>query len=492
MYKNANGDTATVEQMNSWAKTNGMSVSEYAALAGYTLVSEDEQVEKLTDTATTGASVVSAITPEKASEIVTVEKEEPVEVKAPKSEDLIDMESRLEELLLAQKSSRSKPGSSGRVIGRKISTLKREIQREKEAVFSPNKGPNLEDPFSLVMETEETVESILEKEYPIQIVQTDVRNAVRYKDPRTGENKYINLRPSSYEEKLNTANQINELKNSFETLTAEEYGSQVVDTFIDRFEQGTEKADIEQLNYGLNGTGYEISTNVDFLPAADIRRDPTAITVFDIKKDGQVIQSGLNKNTLADFFNNNLTPEDEDILKNNSFKAYEAFENKIVKRKELEGKKVDELDMTRSYLDSGKFSERLAFTLSDSKLGLEFTNEEAEIVKNYIDNRKDKRKVKYNTYGGAATSYTMSPQDYVKYKTDLSGLPEEIKAKLTPELLESVFKQGYENYKTSELDSRMVTIQEAMMKESGKANLLKLAYRFDKEDVDLYKESKKE
>ena len=86
----------------------------------------------------------------------------------------------------------------------------------------------------------------------------------------------------------------------------------------------------------------------------------------------------------------------------------------------------------------------------------------------------------------------MSPQDYVKYKTDLSGLPEEIKAKLTPELLESVFKQGYENYKTSELDSRMVTIQEAMMKESGKANLLKLAYRFDKEDVDLYKESKKE
>ena len=496
MYKNANGDTVTVEQMNSWAKTNGMSVPEYAALAGYTLVSENEQVEKLTDTATTDASVVSAITPEKASEIVTVEKEEPVEVKAPKSEDLIDMESRLEELLLAQKSARSKPGSSGRVIGRKISTLKREIQQEKEAVFSPEKGPSLDDPFSLVMETEETVEAILEKQYPIQITQTDVRNAVMYKDPRTGENQYINLKPSSYEERLNTANQINQLKNSFETLTAEEYGSQVVDTFIDRFEQGTEKADIEQLNYGLNGTGYEISTNVDFLPAADIRRSPTAVTVFDIKKDGQVIQSGLNKNTLADFFNNNLTPEDEDVLKNNSFKAYEAFENKVVKRKEAEGKKVDELDMTRGYLNSGKFSERLAFTLSDPKLGLGFTEEEADIVKNYIDNRKDKRKVKYNTYGGAATSYTMSPQEYIKYKTDLlspeSDLPDEIKAKLTPELLKSVFDQGYENYKTSELDSRMVTIQEAMMKESGKANLLKLAYRFDKEDVDLYKEGKKE
>jgi len=496
MYKNANGDTATVEQMNSWAKMNGMSVPEYASLSGYTLVNEDEQVEKLTDAATTDAGVVSVTTPEKVSEIATAETEEPVEVKVPKSESLIDMESRLEELLLAQKSARSKPGSSGRAVGRKISTLKREIQQEKEAVFSPEKGPSLEDPFSLVMETEETVEAILEKEYPIQITQTDVRNAVAYKDPRTGKDQYINLKPSSYEERLNTANQIKQVKNSFETLTAEEYGSQVVDTFIDRFDQEAEAADIDQLNYGLNGTGYKIKTTTTQSKSVDPRSPSIPITFFEVQKDGVTIKSGLNANGIADFFNNNLTPEDEDILKNNSFKAYEAFESKVVKRKEAEGKKVDELDMTRGYLDSGKFSERLAFTLSDPKLGLGFTEDEANIVKNYIDNRKDKRKVNYTTYGATATSYTMSPQEYIKYKTDLlspeSNLPEEIKAKLTPELLKSVFQQGYENYKTSELDSRMVTIQEAMMKESGKANLLKLAYRFDKEDVDLYKEGKKE
>ena len=496
MYKNASGRTVSIEQMKSWADSEGVSVEEYASMSGFTLVQEEIETPSEegngTGVATTDANAMPIVVPENASEIVTVEKEEPVEIKVPKSENLIDMESRLEELLLAQKSARSKPGSSARSIGRKISTLKREIQREKDAVFSPDKGPSLEDPFSLVMETEEFVESILEKEYPIQIMQTGIRNAVMYKNPTTGENKYINLKPSSYEERLNTANQINELKNSFETLTAEEYGAQVVDTFIDRFEQGTGAADIDQLNYGLNGTGYEISTNTDILPSSDFRSAPITVTVFDIKKDGKVIESGLNKNTLADFFNNNLTPEDENVLKNNSFKAYVAFENKVVKRKEVEGKKIDELDMTRSYLDSGKFSERVAFTLSDPKLGLGFTNEEAQTVKNYIDNRKDRRKVKYNTYGGATTSYTMSSQDYVQYKTDLSGLPEEIKAKLTPEILKSVFEQGYENYKTSELDSRMLTIQEAMMKESGKANLLKLAYRFDKEDIDLYKESKKE
>ena len=190
MYKNASGRTVSIEQMKSWADSEGVSVEEYASMSGFTLVQEEIETPseegKETGVAATDANAIPVIVPENASEIVTVEKEEPVEVKAPKSEDLIDMESRLEELLLAQKSARSKPGSSGRVIGRKISTLKREIQREKDAVFSPDKGPNLEDPFSLVMETEETVESILEKQYPIQIMQTDVRNAVMYKDPRTG------------------------------------------------------------------------------------------------------------------------------------------------------------------------------------------------------------------------------------------------------------------------------------------------------------------
>ena len=414
MYKNASGRTVSIEQMKSWADSEGVSIEEYASMSGFTLVQEEIEIPndegKPKGAATTDADATPIVIPENVSETVTVETEEPVEMKVPKSESLIDMESRLEELLLAQKSARSKPGSSARSIGRKISTLKRDIQREKEAVFAPEKGPSLEDPFSLVMETEETVEAILEKEYPVQIMQTDVRNAVTYKDPRTGKNKYINLKPSSYEERLNTANQINELKNSFETLTAEEYGSQVVDTFIDRFEQGTEESDIDQLNYGLKGTGYEIKTVAQTEQSVNPLGAPVmATTFFQVYKDGQVIQSGLNKNTLADFFNNNLTPEDEDILKGNSFKAYEAFENKVVKRKEAEGKKVDELDMTRSYLDSGKFSERVAFTLSDPKLGLGFTNEEAQIVKNYIDNRKDKRKTQYTTYGVAASSYTMSP-----------------------------------------------------------------------------------
>ena len=42
MYKNAQGETVSVEQMQIWADANGMPIGEYAALAGYTLSNETE------------------------------------------------------------------------------------------------------------------------------------------------------------------------------------------------------------------------------------------------------------------------------------------------------------------------------------------------------------------------------------------------------------------------------------------------------------------
>ena len=42
MYKNSQGETVSAEQMQTWADANGMSIGEYAALAGYTLSNETE------------------------------------------------------------------------------------------------------------------------------------------------------------------------------------------------------------------------------------------------------------------------------------------------------------------------------------------------------------------------------------------------------------------------------------------------------------------
>ena len=51
MYKNSEGETVSVEQMQIWADNNGMSIGEYAALAGYTLSNETE-IEEVDSAAT--------------------------------------------------------------------------------------------------------------------------------------------------------------------------------------------------------------------------------------------------------------------------------------------------------------------------------------------------------------------------------------------------------------------------------------------------------
>jgi len=120
MYKNASGRTVSIEQMKSWADSEGVSIEEYASMSGFTLVQEEIETPseegKETGVAATDASAMPVIVPENASEIAVVEAEDPVEMKVPKSENLIALESRLEELLLAQRSKKNKPGSSARLI----------------------------------------------------------------------------------------------------------------------------------------------------------------------------------------------------------------------------------------------------------------------------------------------------------------------------------------------------------------------------------------
>jgi len=497
MYKNAQGNTVSVAQMQKWADLEGMSIGEYAIAAGYSYVAEEE----VTDVAAAPVTNEAVATPSRASMIVDAGKEKDfvdvttetkstkdVVVGPPQNEKLSELESKLDTYLLEYQDARKKPGSSARKLSRDIGSLKIQIKAEKNRVFNPEKGPDFKDSFSLVNESEETVEAILEENLPIQITQSDVRNAITYKDPKTGEDKYINLKPATYDARLESARQIDALKKSFENLTAEEYGSKIYDTFIDRFEQGTSPQEIEQLNYGLDGTGYEIKTVAQTEQSVNPLGAPVmSTTFFQVYKDGELVDT-LGKEGLADFFSNNLTDENQDALKKNAYKAYSSFEDSVIKRKEIEKEKLGKNAITKDYLDSGSFNSLLKKTLVDQN---GFTDDEATVVEEYLNNKKDKRRA-IKGMSGRTRYVPFTPEEYIQYKTDLSGLPDEIKAKLTPALVKEIFSAGYNRYAEIELDSRMTTISEALMKESGKKDLLKLASRFTKEDEKLYKEKKKD
>jgi len=488
MYKNAQGNTVSVAQMQKWADLDGMSIGEYATTAGYSYVVEEEEVTEVATTPITTETTVDAGKEKDFVDVTTETKStKDVVIDPPKSEKLSELESKLETYLSEYQGARKKPGSSARKLSRDINSLKRQIKAEKNRVFNPEKGPDFKDSFSLVNESEETVEEILEENLPIQITQSDVRNAITYKDPKTGEDKYINLKPATYDARLESARQIDALKKSFENLTAEEYGSKIYDTFIDRFDQGAGPQEIEQLNYGLDGTGYEIKTVAQTEQSVNPLGAPVmSTTFFQVYKDGELVDT-LGKEGLADFFSNNLTDENQDALKKNAYKAYSSFEDSVIKRKEIEKEKLSKNAITKDYLDSGSFNSLLKKTLVDQN---GFTDDEATVVEEYLNNKKDKRRA-IKGMSGRTRYVSFTPEEYIQYKTDLSGLPDEIKAKLTPALVKEIFSAGYNRYAEIELDSRMTTISEALMKESGKKDLLKLASRFTKEDEKLYKEKKK-
>ena len=71
MYKNAQGNTVSVAQMQKWADLEGTSIGEYAIAAGYSYVAEEE----VTDVATAPVTNDAVATPSRASMIVDAGKE---------------------------------------------------------------------------------------------------------------------------------------------------------------------------------------------------------------------------------------------------------------------------------------------------------------------------------------------------------------------------------------------------------------------------------
>ena len=76
MYKNSQGETVSVDQMQIWADANDMSIDEYASRAGYTLSDSTETKEidsgKMNGGETPGKKTTPIATPSRASMIAGI------------------------------------------------------------------------------------------------------------------------------------------------------------------------------------------------------------------------------------------------------------------------------------------------------------------------------------------------------------------------------------------------------------------------------------
>lgn len=395
-------------------------------------------------------------------------------------QEISELESDLEafSLDLAKKKSEGKR-YSGRAATRQQGILKQKIKAAKNKRYIPAEGPSLENPYSLVMETEETVRGILEANLPINFADSGTPgNEIKYIDPETNKEARIDLRPFTDAGKEETARQLDTLIKKYSSLSQEDYNKMLGETFIDVIEQGEGNIgwryqfQLDGINNNLTELGYSVR-----------KRDGYASA--DIYKNGIKIGKAANKNQLRDFFKNTLAEEDYATLKNNSYKAYEKFEQDSKNKKAEVTKKVNETNLAIDYFDSGDWGDAVSKELQDLH---GFTEEEAKTVKEYLDRDIDKQKA-YNARGAKKPK---TADEILAERFSLAGLPDDVRAKIDKNVIDSMFNRRYASFKNDEVNRRMQTINEGLMKASGKQDLLNLASKYKKQDKKAYIAKKEE
>jgi len=402
-----------------------------------------------------------------------------VEEKGP-VEEINNLEVELTEL--KSKKETIEPGKEKYDLTMSIKRLEDQISKAKSEIDYGDRS--FENSFSLVGASEEEFQSIMSaNNIPVDQAGTGTGNAVKYVDPKTNEEVYIDLQPFSYDEKVKSAKQIDQLKNSFKSLSNEELSKNIASRvgLMDN---------VYSMNDALDGTNYSVEES--FKPGSAVLGSK-GTPVYQVYKGKDLVGSYENQNDLSAYFNKNLDDQDINIINDNSVKASSKLAESRKDRLEIEKAKLNDIEVNREFVEGKDFAELTYLTLSNN---VNFTEEEAKIVKDYINNFDSRRPTETITertdVGGFTTREIpkkLTNEEYIKAVKDLSGLPPSIGKKLLNVDLNSVYENGLNQFKKNKLDNKMTTIYETLTKESGGQDLLKLSYSFGKAEEKEYKEN---
>ena len=407
-------------------------------------------------------------------------------------EEINNLEVELTEL--KSKKETIEPGQEKYDLTMSIKRLEDQISKAKSEIDYGDRS--FENSLSLVGASEEEFQSIMSaNNIPVDQAGTGTGNAVKYVDPKTNEEVYIDLQPFSYDEKVKSAKQIDQLKNSFKSLSNEELSKNIASRvgLMDN---------VYSMNDALDGTNYSVEES--FKPGSAVLGSK-GTPVYQVYKGKDLVGSYENQNDLSAYFNKNLDDQDINIINDNSVKARVNYAELREDRKEIEKAKLNNIEVSREFAEGKEFGERIFQVLSNKNSG--FTKEEAEIVKNYINNFDSRRPTETITsrdIDGFSTRQVpkkLTDEEYIEKVKDLTGLPQEIGVKLynldksmsdpssKKGFIEQIYEDGLNNFKKNKLDNKMTTIYETLTKESGNQDLLKLSYSFGEKEEKEYKEN---
>jgi len=237
------------------------------------------------------------------------------------------------------------------------------------------------------------------------------------------------------------------------------------------------KENTASLNFRLKGTGY----TVEGVFASGERQgsNETGVNDYYIYKDGKLVSTERSFDSARNWFKTNISDDDFKTTQDNVYAAYIDTKEKLNEVKPSELKKVEESDNTKqSYLSSGAFINNLSKELEDEGYGL--SEDEIKEIKTVLNANISKEffsKPLASPLGMFAPrpkkrSKAVSTKEMYARYTNLSGLSDSLKNKITPAHLEEIYNEGYKKYAKGISDSNIQTIWEGIVDASGQKNLI--------------------
>ncbi len=368
----------------------------------------------------------------------------------------------------------------------KIKDIEDKIAIETKRAFSG--GVDLSNPYALANIDEQKFIEIVNKEFKgaVDIQETPnglnfAKDEITYTNPFTKEKIIINFENDSKEGRIKTANQIKQLKKTFDydfsknEVTSVDLDKKDVllkESIFSRNYDNSPKQNVESLNFRLKGTGYTIEG--EFRGGKRQGSNELGINDYRIYKNGELISTERSFDDARNWFKSNISDEDFKTTQDNIYAAYSDLKETLNETNPSELKRVEESnDTKKSYLSSGTFIDNLFSELTKEGYGL--SEDEVEEIKTVLNDNIAKgffSKQSGAPLGMPAPSKAVSPKEMYARYTNLAGLSDDLKNKINPEVLEEIYKEGYKKYAKGVSDSNIQTIWEGIVDASGQKNLI--------------------
>jgi len=368
----------------------------------------------------------------------------------------------------------------------KIKNIEDKIAIETKRAFSG--GVDLSNPYALANIDEQKFIEIVNKEFKgaVDIQETPnqlnfAKDEITYTNPFTKEKIIINFENDSKEGRIKTANQIKQLKKTFDydfsknEVTSVDLDKKDVllkESIFSRNYDNNPKQNVESLNFRLKSTGYTIEG--EFRGGERQGSNELGVNDYRIYKNGELISTEKSFDDARNWFKSNISDEDFKATQNNVYAAYNDLKETLNETNPSELKKVEESNDTKqSYLSSGTFIDNLSSELTKEGYGL--SEDEVEEIKTVLNDNIAKGFISFPTgapLGMYVPSKAVSPKEMYARYTNLAGLSDDLKNKINTEVLEEIYKEGYKKYAKGVSDSNIQTIWEGIVDASGQKNLI--------------------